>query len=81
MARRGKLEQEIAAVDALRREPDAGRLAAELSVVIVGSLDAWLNQMGAEFTDILPLWQQLWLCAALYGCTAWWLLRRQHRLS
>ncbi len=40
-----------------------------------------LNQMGAEFADILPLWQQLWLCAALYGCTAWWLLRRQHRLS
>ncbi len=36
-----------------------------------------LNQMGAEFLDILPLWKQLWFCAALYGCLAWWLLRRQ----
>ncbi len=36
-----------------------------------------LNQMGAEFSEILPLWRQLWLCTALYGCLAWWLLRRQ----
>lgn len=36
-----------------------------------------LNQMGAEFSDILPLWKQLWFCAAIYGCLAWWLLRRQ----
>ncbi len=36
-----------------------------------------LNQMGADFSDILPLWRQLWFCAALYGCLAWWLLRRQ----
>lgn len=40
-----------------------------------------LNQMGADFADILPLWQQLWLCAALYGCTAWGLLYRQQRRS
>lgn len=36
-----------------------------------------LNQMGADFLDIIPLWRQLWFCAALYGCLAWWLLRRQ----
>lgn len=36
-----------------------------------------LNQMGAEFSSIMPLWEQLWLCAALYGCIAWLLLRRQ----
>lgn len=36
-----------------------------------------LNQMGADFSDILPLWRQLWFCAALYGCLAWWLLCRQ----
>ncbi len=36
-----------------------------------------LNQMGAEFSDILPLWKQLWICAAIYGGIAWWLLRRQ----
>jgi len=35
-----------------------------------------LNQMGAEFSDILPLLKQLWLCALFYGCLAWWLLRR-----
>jgi ABC-2 type transport system permease protein len=36
-----------------------------------------LNQMGADFSSILPLWKQLWFCAALYGCVAWLLLRRQ----
>ncbi|MBM9605919.1 ABC transporter permease [Desulfopila inferna] len=36
-----------------------------------------LNQMGAEFSSILPLWKQLWLCAAIYGCIAWLLLRRK----
>ena len=36
-----------------------------------------LNQMGADFSSILPFWQQLWLCAAIYGCIAWLLLRRQ----
>jgi len=36
-----------------------------------------LNQMGAEFSEILPLWKQLWICAAFYGCIAWLLLRRQ----
>ena len=39
-----------------------------------------LNQMGATFTDILPLWKQLWFCAALYGCIAWWLLRRKQAI-
>ncbi len=36
-----------------------------------------LNQMGAEFSSIIRLWLQLWLCAALYGCIAWLLIRRQ----
>lgn len=36
-----------------------------------------LNQMGADFSSILPFWQQLWLCAVIYGCTAWLLFRRQ----
>ncbi len=34
-----------------------------------------LNQMGADFSDILPDWCQLWLCAAFYGFFALWLLR------
>ncbi len=36
-----------------------------------------LNQMGAAFSEIWPLWNQLWFCAAIYGCIAWWLLHRQ----
>jgi len=36
-----------------------------------------LNQMGAEFSDILPYWQQLWLCTVPYGALAWWLLRKR----
>jgi len=36
-----------------------------------------LNQMGAGFVEIMPLWKQLWLSALIYGCLAWWLLRRQ----
>lgn len=37
-----------------------------------------LNQMGADFSEILPLWKQLWFCAVIYGCTSWLLLRRQN---
>lgn len=37
-----------------------------------------LNQMGADFSSIIQLWQQLWLCAVFYGCIAWLLLRRQY---
>ena len=36
-----------------------------------------LNQMGAEFSTILPLFYQLWLCTALYGILAFWLLHRK----
>jgi len=32
-----------------------------------------LNQMGADFSQIRPLWQQLWLQALVYGGLAWWL--------
>ena len=47
-------------------------------IPVIPAIQAFLalNQMGAEFSDILPLLQQLWLCALLYGCLAWWLLRK-----
>lgn len=40
-----------------------------------------LNQMGAEFMDVYPLWQQLWLCSALYGALCWFLLRRKKQAN
>ncbi|MFM4827054.1 ABC transporter permease [Aeromonas bivalvium] len=41
-----------------------------------------LNQMGADFAQVAPLWWQLWGLAALYGTLAWfWLGRRQHQLG
>lgn len=48
-------------------------------IPIIPAIKAFLalNQMGAEFSDILPLWYQLWLCTVLYGTLAWWLLRRR----
>jgi ABC-2 type transport system permease protein len=36
-----------------------------------------LNQMGADFVDILPLWKQLWYCTAFYGIICWLLLHRK----
>ncbi len=36
-----------------------------------------LNQMGADFADILPLWNQLWLSAAIYGLLSLWLFFRR----
>jgi ABC-2 type transport system permease protein len=30
-----------------------------------------LNQMGAEFMDIVVYWKQLWICAAGYGLLCW----------
>ncbi len=38
-----------------------------------------LNQMGAEFHQVAPLWTQLWVQAIVYGLLAWWLLRRTIR--
>ncbi len=38
-----------------------------------------LNQMGADFDQILPLWGQLWLHCLIYGSLAWWLLARSRR--
>ncbi len=48
-------------------------------VPVVPAIKAFigLNQMGADFTDILSLWKQQWVCVAIYGSFAWWLLRRQ----
>jgi ABC-2 type transport system permease protein len=48
-------------------------------VPVIPAIQAFLalNQMGAEFSEILPLWYQLWLCTVLYGALAWWLLRRR----
>ena len=41
-----------------------------------------LNQMGADFGQVAPLWWQLWGLAALYGILAWfWLGRRQRQLG
>jgi len=36
-----------------------------------------LNQMGAEFKDIISTWYQLWLCAGLYGSLCWIMLCRK----
>ncbi len=36
-----------------------------------------LNQMGADFVDILPIWKQLWYCTAFYGIICWLLLHRK----
>ncbi len=61
-----------------------GQLTAIVQIIpVIPAIKAFvgLNQQGADFADILPLWQQLWLCAAFYGCTAWGLLRRLQRLS
>ncbi len=40
-----------------------------------------LNQMGASFDQIAPLWGQLWAQAIVYGLLAWWLLRRAQRVG
>ncbi len=39
-----------------------------------------LNQMGADFIDILGYWKQLWYCAAVYGLLSWLLLMRKKKL-
>jgi ABC-2 type transport system permease protein len=54
-------------------------VAASQLIPVIPAIQAFLalNQMGAEFSDILPLWQQLWLCTVLYGALAWWLLRKR----
>ena len=48
-------------------------------VPVIPAIKAFLalNQMGANFSDILPLWHQLWLCAGIYGCFAWWMLDKK----
>ena len=33
-----------------------------------------LNQMGGDFSALLPFWKQMWVCAAIYGILAWVLL-------
>ena len=35
-----------------------------------------LNQMGADFSQVMHFWGQLWMLTALYGATGWWLLRK-----
>ncbi len=46
---------------------------------VIPAIQAFIavNQMGAELSDILPLYYQLWLCTVFYGVLAWWLLRKQ----
>ncbi len=38
-----------------------------------------LNQMGADFSQIIHFWGQLWVLAVLYGASSWWLLRRNNQ--
>ena len=40
-----------------------------------------INQMGAEFAQVAPLWSQLWLQAVVYGLLAWWLVHRNARAA
>lgn len=40
-----------------------------------------LNQMGAEFSAVMPMWKQLWWCTGGYGLLAWLLLCRRQRLG
>ncbi len=49
-------------------------------VPVVPAIKAFitLNQMGADFIDILPLVKQLLLCAALYFSIAWLLCRKKY---
>ncbi len=57
-----------------------GQLTAILQYIpVIPAIKAFigLNQMGAGLVEIMPLWNQLWLSALIYGCLAWWLLRRQ----
>lgn len=50
-------------------------------VPVIPAIEAFigLNQLGADFSDILPLWNKLWLCSVLYGCLALLLFHRQVR--
>lgn len=50
-------------------------------VPVIPAIEAFigLNQMGAEFSDILPLWNKLWFCSVFYGCIAWLLFHRRSR--
>jgi ABC-2 type transport system permease protein len=58
-------------------------VAASQVIPVIPAIKAFLalNQMGAEFSDILPLWYQLWLCTVLYGTLAWWLLKRRRNIG
>lgn len=38
-----------------------------------------LNQIGADFADLLPLWRQMWICVLVYGGGAWFLLWQKAR--
>lgn len=38
-----------------------------------------LNQMGGTFKSLIPLWQQLWVCAFIYGLLGWGLLHLRRR--
>lgn len=50
-------------------------------VPVVPAIKAFLqiNQMGADFHSILPLWKQLWICCGIYGVMSWLLLRYRQR--
>lgn len=51
-------------------------------VPVIPAMNAFLrlNQMGAEFVDIMVYWKQLWYCAGGYGLLCLVLLMRKKRL-
>lgn len=50
-------------------------------VPVVPAINAFLqlNQMGADFSTIMPLYKQMWVCVAVYGLLGWTLLFVRHR--
>ncbi|MFT5727373.1 MAG: ABC-2 type transport system permease protein [Desulforhopalus sp.] len=53
-------------------------------IPVIPAMNAFLrlNQMGAEFVDIMVYWKQLWSCAGGYGLLCWLLLlRKKHWLQ
>lgn len=40
-----------------------------------------LNQLGADFSDILPAWKQLWICTVVYGLLALVLMQQRQSIT
>ncbi len=50
-------------------------------IPVVPAIKAFLqlNQMGADFSAIMPLYKQMWVCVALYGLLGWGILFLRRR--